>query len=151
MTITPTLPAAPIPVLENAPGAYPVRYSGTLADSWTDIITVPDWDIPSQPNEPLGTSPATPGIAEPSTPLWLCNTHSAAVTVDVWIITQGGGTGTYVAKGLTIPPDETLPIPLNGMIFYTDDKLQAQASVDAVIDANMAWNITTPEPIVSRS
>lgn len=70
---------------EQAPSAKPLATSFELTDDWQTIIDVPVYDVPV-----VGFGSArriAPGVAEPSSPIFVANTDSANVaTVDVRVV-----------------------------------------------------------------
>lgn len=124
-------------VTEQAPSAKPISVVQSLADTFSNFITVDSYEIPV-----IGfaaESRVAPGIVEITSPLTVSNTseQTAAFTVRM----QRGNSDFIIANEIPVEPNEIVYIPLNGQFFLSDndDKLQVRASVGGVLTGFLSF------------
>lgn len=121
----------------DPPVATPKRYSGTAGITLASIISVDEYEV-STISGTETTVEARDGVAEISSPLFLCNKTAAACWITVQI-TRAGGQSAYIVFEQVIPPKETLQVALNGQFLLTGDLLRLQAQTVSSIDATISW------------
>lgn len=130
-------------VTSQAPDALPIGFNAVLTTNHTEIITVPQFRVPELVFG--GSETIEPGIGEVISPLILCNTTNATVTVDVEIYRYDSSLTFDLVKNLPIPAYDTIPIPINGQFFASGDILQAKCSANLAITATLSYTVGQSE------
>ena len=130
-------------VTSQAPDAFPIGYNSVLTTEFDEVITVPQFRVPELVFG--GSETIEPGIGEVISPLILCNTTNATVTVDVNIYRYESSLTYDLIKNLPIPAYDTIPIPINGQFFISGDILQAKCSANLSVTATLSYTIGQSE------
>lgn len=136
----------------QSPDAKPVAVNKTLTTNYTEIISVPEFEVPELVFG--GSFVVAPGVAEVISPLMLSNKTANTVYVDLQIYRLydystdpvTSVTSTYsLATNIPIPAYDTLPFPLNGQFFYNGDLLEARADASNAIDVTLSYTLGQAE------
>ena len=73
----------------------------------------------------------------------ICNHHTAAVDVEVYIDRTGGGDDGYIVKDFSIPSKDTLDVLAGKVVLNSADALQIKGSVANVLDATLSYLVQT--------
>lgn len=136
----------------QSPDAKPVAVNKTLTTNYTEIISVPDFEVPELVFG--GSFIVAPGVAEVISPLMLSNKTANTVYVDLQIYRlydystdpATSVTSTFsLATNIPIPAYDTLPFPLNGQFFYNGDLLEAKADTNDAVDITISFTLGQAE------
>ena len=130
-------------VTSQAPDAFPIGYNSVLTTEFDEVITVPQFRVPELVFG--GSETIEPGIGEVISPLILCNSTNATVTVDVNIYRYESSLTFDLIKNLPVPAYDTIPIPINGQFFISGDILQAKCSANLAVTATLSYTIGQSE------
>lgn len=130
-------------VTSQAPDAFPIGYNSVLTTEFDEVITVPQFRVPELVFG--GSETIEPGIGEVISPLILCNSTNATVTVDVNIYRYESSLTFDLIKNLPVPAYDTIPIPINGQFFVSGDILQAKCSANLAVTATLSYTIGQSE------
>ena len=72
----------------------------------------------------------------------ICNHHTAAVDVEVYIDRTSGDDG-YIVKDFSIPAKDTLDVLAGKVVLNTSDNLQIKGSVTNKLDATLSYLVQT--------
>ena len=72
----------------------------------------------------------------------ICNHHTAAVDVEVYIDRTSGDDG-YIVKDFSIPAKDTLDVLAGKVVLNTSDNLQIKGSVANKLDATLSYLVQT--------
>ena len=121
----------------DPPVATPKRASGTVGTSLASIIAVDDYEVTRTVSGSV-TTEVRDGVAEITTPLFLCNRTATERWVSVQITRASGASG-YIIYEQNIPAGETLQVALNGQMLITGDLLRLVAEATGAIDYTISW------------
>lgn len=72
----------------------------------------------------------------------ICNHHTAAVDVEVYIDRTSGDDG-YIVKDFSIPSKDTLDVLAGKVVLNSSDVLKIKGSVANVLDATLSYLVET--------
>ena len=127
----------------QAPDAKPIGLSVSATTDWTSIIEVPSYDIPSQ--QFGGGRDVVPGVAEIISPMLLSNKTSSTETISIRVYRASSNTVFTIANQIPVPPNDIMPIPLNGQFIFTDDTLDIVASANSAVDVTISYTVGQAE------
>lgn len=138
--------AVTITVENSAPVAAPVGTSVNLTTAFQDIAEPDNYLIPVAGVSLGGTTEIAPGVIEFTSVLFLANKVSTARSATVRIL-RADGTISVLANAVTVQPNDTVQIPINGQVLLNNsgttngdgDKLQALAEANDAIDLSIAY------------
>jgi hypothetical protein len=127
----------------QAPDAKPVVANLTVSTNWQTLISVPNYEVPELVFG--GSNTVEPGVGEVISPLILCNFTANTVSVDIQIWRYDQIEHFWVIKGLRIPGNDTVPLPLNGQFFKSGDELEIKADTSYAVDATLSYTLGQSE------
>lgn len=136
----------------QSPDAKPIAVSKTLTTSFTEIVSVPDFEVPELIFG--GSFVVAPGVAEVISPLMISNKTANTVYIDLQIYRLYDystdpiatiSSSFSLATNIPIPGYDTLPFPLNGQFFYNGDLLEAKADASDAIDVTLSYTLGQAE------
>ena len=104
-----------------------------------DVLTGKSYDVTGSLAAAL-----TAGGSETITMIGItvCNHHTAAVDVEVYIDRTSGDDG-YIVKDFSIPSKDTLDVLAGKVVLNSADALQIKGSVANVLDATLSYLVQT--------
>jgi hypothetical protein len=127
----------------QAPDAKPVVANLTVSTNWQTLISVPNYEVPELVFG--GSNTVEPGVGEVISPIILCNFTANTVSVDIQIWRYDQIEHFWVIKGLRIPGNDTVPLPLNGQFFKSGDELEIKADTSYAVDATLSYTLGQSE------
>ena len=124
-------------VTNQAPSAKPISVFIPVPSSYTNLITVDEYEIPV-----TGFAAETriaPGVAEVTSPVTVSNTSSETETFDLRILRDN--TEVLISNQFPVEPNEIMFVPLNGHFFLseTSDTLQIRASTGGALTVMLSF------------
>ena len=124
-------------VTTQAPSAKPISVVIPVPSSYTNLITVDEYQIPV-----TGFAAETriaPGVAEVTSPVTVSNTSSQTDTFDLRILRDN--TEVLISNQFPVEPNEIMFVPLNGHFFLseTSDTLQIRASTGGSLTVMLSF------------
>jgi hypothetical protein len=130
-------------ITSQAPDAKPVGKSMSLTTIYTNLITVPDYEIPDESFG--GLSIVVPGVAEIISPLLVCNKSASTAKISARIFRSNDSSIFTIANAMPIGSNDILPLPLNGQFLYTGDILEVKADVNSALDVTISYTLGQAE------
>ena len=126
-----------------APEAKPVGINLSLTTVAQAIITVPDYQVPS---ELFGTNLViVEGVAEIQSALVLSNKSATARKVTTTIYRASSNTSFSVGSEILVPEYDVIALPLQGQFLLTGDELRASCTANNAIDATISYTVGRAE------
>jgi hypothetical protein len=127
----------------QAPDAKPVAVSKRLTTTFTELITVPSYEVPEQSFG--GGTVIVPGIAEIISPLLVSNFTASSSLISIRLFRIEANTTFFIANDLPIAANDVTPIPLNGQFILSGDVLEVKSSDVDSLDVTLSYTLGQAE------
>lgn len=124
-------------VTTQAPSAKPISVFIPVPSSYTNLITVDEYEIPVTGF--AANTRIAPGVAEVTSPVTVANTTGTTETFDLRILRDN--TEIKISNQFPVEPNEIMFVPLNGHFFLseTSDTLQIRASTGGALTVMLSF------------
>ena len=108
-----------------------------MTTNWQVLVDVPQYEVPELVFG--GSTTVEPGVGEIISPLILCNTTNATVTIDVRTHRDNVNQEFYILRNMPVAAYQTTAIPLNGQFLASGDTLEIKSDTDLAVHSTISF------------